>query len=154
MKGFDWVKRASRKLSDQAEDLKDTLADEYTAEKGSPWLKISLTIVGVYLLLTLLLGWNWTEEPEHFDVNDNALARADRVVVGSTTAAALVEVVNVLLEKRGGYLSNDIHLPAFGWITFPIGNTAHYFRFGILAKPCVKRSVVHNHNPPKIRIWH
>ncbi len=115
MKGFDWVKRASRKLSDQAGDLKDTLADEYTAEEGSPWLKISLTIVGVYLLLTLLLGWYWTEEPEHFDVNDNALARADRVVVGSTTAAALVEVVNVLLEKRGGYLSNDIAPPGI-WL--------------------------------------
>jgi len=27
MKGFDWVKRASRKLSDQAGDLKDTLAE-------------------------------------------------------------------------------------------------------------------------------
>lgn len=48
-------------------------------------------------------------------MNDNALARADRVVVGSTTAAALVEVVNVLLEKRGGYLSNDIAPPGI-WL--------------------------------------
>lgn len=115
MKGFNWVQKASRKLSDQAADIKDTLADEYTDEEGSPWLKIGLTIIGVYLLIALLLGWYWTEEPEHFNVNDNALARADRVVVGSTTAAALVEVVNVLLEKRGGYLSNDIAPPGI-WL--------------------------------------
>jgi len=85
------------------------------AEERSPWLRIGVLVVACYLLAALLFGWYWSEEPEHFDINKNALARADRIVVGSTTTAALIEVVNVLLEKRGGYLSNDIAPPGI-WL--------------------------------------
>jgi hypothetical protein len=115
MKGFDWAQKWTGKLSRRAVDIKDSLAEDYTANEHSPWLRIGIVVVTLYLLITLCLGWYWSEEPEHFDVNANAIAKADRVVVGSTTAAALVEVVNVLLEKRGGYLSNDIAPPGI-WL--------------------------------------
>lgn len=120
MKGFNWAQRLLRKLSGLILDTKDSLADFYAAGDNatgdkSPWLRIGTLVVVCYLLITLLVGWYWSEEPKHFDVNANALARADRVVVGSTTAAALVEVIDVLLEKRGGYLSNDIAPPG-AWL--------------------------------------
>ena len=115
MKGFDWAQKWTRKLSRRAVNIKDTLAEDYPANEHSHWLRIGVIALILYLLITLLLGWYWNEEPEHFDVKANAMVRADRVVVGSTTVAALVEVVDVLLEKRGGYLSNDIAPPGI-WL--------------------------------------
>ena len=55
--------------------------------------------------------WWWDTEPDHFDPVEVARQRASlnnqRVVVGSATTAALVRSAEVMLDKRGGYLSND-----------------------------------------------
>lgn len=57
----------------------------------------------------------WDSEPDLFDVHEAALARAQEkdqlvngeLVTGYTTTVALLEVANKLLDKPGGYLSND-----------------------------------------------
>lgn len=70
----------------------------------------------VLLLLLTLLGWYWSQEPDVFDVNqraaDHALAHNEEVVAGYTTTTALIEVGDTLLNKPGGYLSNDLMPPS------------------------------------------
>jgi hypothetical protein len=74
---------------------------------------------GVYLLGAAALGAYWSAEPELFSVVDNATEIAselDRpVVVGSVSSAALITVAETLLDKPGGYLSND-RLPPGIWL--------------------------------------
>jgi hypothetical protein len=57
----------------------------------------------------------WDHEPERFDVVASAQAAAARreqgVVVGTVTTETLIRVTETLLDKRGGYLSNDILPP-------------------------------------------
>ena len=63
----------------------------------------------VTLLITLLGLW-WDFEPRGFDVEENAqqlIAPDDTRRVGALTTATLIGSVNVLLTKKGGYLSND-----------------------------------------------
>jgi len=59
----------------------------------------------------------YNNEPEVFDPLERARLHAEAHshadVVGTSTTSALLEVVNVMLNKRGGYLSNDIMPP---WI--------------------------------------
>ena len=63
-----------------------------------------------------LMFW-YNDEPELFDPAErarlHATAHNHADVTGTTTTSALIEVVDVLLNKRGGYLSNDILPP---WI--------------------------------------
>ncbi|MCB1666365.1 MAG: DUF2333 family protein [Pseudomonadales bacterium] len=67
----------------------------------------------LYLLVVLVLGFYWSSEPVAFSVRENMeekLAGAEPVV-GAATSAALIRVAETLLDKPGGYLSNDISLP-------------------------------------------
>jgi hypothetical protein len=118
MKGMSWAKKLASSWSDRAADLRDSMSEgslSEGAEGRSPWLRRVSIVVVAYLVVTLLLGWYWSAEPSTFDVNENAVERADRVVVGSTTTAVLINVVDTLLEKRGGYLSNDVAPPGI-WL--------------------------------------
>jgi len=76
-------------------------------------------VVAVYLLVTAVVGIYWSSTPDHFDVRDNATRYAtatnQAVVTGTTTVAALQEVVRTLLEKPGGYLHNDVFPPGL-WL--------------------------------------
>ena len=76
--------------------------------------KALLTFLGGYILLTLCLGYYWSSAPDAFDVIENRgryIATEDNLVTGATTTAALLEVTRLLLEKNGGYISNDITPP-------------------------------------------
>ena len=76
-------------------------------------------IVAVYLLVTAVVGIYWSSTPDHFDVRENATRYAtatdQAVVTGTTTVAALQEVVRTLLEKPGGYMHNDVFPPGL-WL--------------------------------------
>jgi hypothetical protein len=69
------------------------------------------------LLVAALLAvmWWWDHEPDAFDVlaraQAHATAHGHRPVTGTTTTATLVEVARTLLDKRGGYLANDVAPP-------------------------------------------
>jgi hypothetical protein len=76
----------------------------------------SLTgVVVLAVLLVLVLGWWWSLEPGVFDVREVATERAEeasqQLVVGYVTASTLIEVAETLLDKNGGYLTNDILPP-------------------------------------------
>ncbi len=69
------------------------------------------------LLILVLLGlmWWYNHEPAPFDPLARSQAHAAEhghdVVSGFTTTSTLIETVHVLLNKRGGYMSNDIMPP-------------------------------------------
>lgn len=83
--------------------------------KFSPKIIISL-ILGLTILL-YFVGVYWSFEPDQFDVKAQAIAdaKANNVtpVVGYTTTSTLIHVSEVLLNKPGGYLSNDALPPSF-----------------------------------------
>lgn len=78
------------------------------------WL--TLSVLAVLVLCTAYLAW-LDHEPDRFDPLTRAEARAEReghdMVTGYVTTNALIEVMDTLLHKRGGYLNNDMLPP---WI--------------------------------------
>jgi len=97
-----------------------------TPPRVEPPMKLSLPThpvaaalsIGALALLVLnaLLFFYYDDEPELFDVNAEALARVggdpDKVWPGITVVSTLSRVVDTLLHKRGGYLSNDVLPPS------------------------------------------
>ena len=65
------------------------------------------------------LALYWSIRPALFDVREVALGQSggdpERLVSGAVTTATLIEVTTTLLEKRGGFLSNDIN-PVSLWL--------------------------------------
>lgn len=98
-------------------------------------------LIGIYLVIVLLFAWWWDYEPDLFDVRANATEHARaanrELVTGYISTATLITVAETLLDKRGGYLSNDIFPPGvwmdnvpnweFGALT-QIRDTARSFR--------------------------
>lgn len=74
---------------------------------------------GLYLLLTFLLGIYWSFEPKQFDIDalaqQESAATSPSSVAGVPTTVALVGVIDTLLDKPGGYLSNDVTPPGL-WL--------------------------------------
>jgi hypothetical protein len=66
--------------------------------------------------VTSFLGFYWDSEPDLFDVKAAATdlmgGDASKRVPGALTTATLINVVQVLLDKPGGYLSNDMSPPS------------------------------------------
>jgi len=72
-------------------------------------------LLGLYLLLVVVLGVIWSSEPEVTDVRlvaEDYSARESRgIVPGSYTTATLIYIAETMLDKQGGFLSNDISPP-------------------------------------------
>ena len=73
------------------------------------WLAV--VVLALLVLGSLFTMWWWDSEPPGFDpatVTQSQLQILKRPAsVGSTTTATLIASVQTLLNKRGGYLSND-----------------------------------------------
>ncbi|OCW29863.1 DUF2333 domain-containing protein [Pseudomonas aylmerensis] len=82
-----------------------------------------LSVLGLYLLVTGALGCYWSEEPALFPVQQNAQIAAEKdgkqMVVGFTTVETLKTVVGTLLNKPGGYISNDRFPPGLWMDNMP-----------------------------------
>ncbi len=74
----------------------------------------TLSVLGLVLVCMIYLIW-LDHEPEPFDVVARAQARAEQsgheMRTGYVTTATLIEVMETLLNKRGGYLQNDVMPP-------------------------------------------
>ncbi len=69
------------------------------------WTKVvGWTIVGVLLILTVI-GIYFSREPDVFWVKRSA--DAESTIVGLSTTDTLIRVAETLLDKQGGYLTND-----------------------------------------------
>lgn len=85
------------------------VVDDYVPQGG--WARVLLVLLAVYLVVVLILGVLWSAAPEPFDVNARVTeyipGDAEAPPTGAVTTAALIGVVDTLLDKRGGFLYND-----------------------------------------------
>jgi hypothetical protein len=74
-------------------------------------VKVAGVLIAIYLVIVLALMWWWSYEPAQFDVVAKARERAashnEAVVTGSVVTSTLMGCGEILLDKRGGYISND-----------------------------------------------
>lgn len=82
---------------------------------GGRVLSMVLAVLALYLVICVFVGMYWSLTPEPFDVRERAATYAAEdgreVVTGSVTTAALIGVMDTLLNKPGGYTHNDIFPP-------------------------------------------
>ena len=90
---------------------------------------IGTTIV-VYFVIVLGLMWWWDKEPDSFDVVEEAKLHAEAngvsVVNGFTFTYTNRKLATSMLDKRGGYLSNDLFPPGVWMDNLPS------WEFGVL----------------------
>ena len=67
----------------------------------------------IKIVFLVLLGIYWSPMPKLFWVNE--YVDDQRTVVGYSTTDTLIRVAETLLDKRGGYLSNDV-MPPGVWL--------------------------------------
>ncbi len=97
------------------------------------WMMKALVAgLAVYLLLSVLWGIFWSSEPDPFMVSNvaaqHAEANQNTVATGYTTTVALITVAQTLLDKSGGYLSNDVFPPGVWLDNIP------RWEFGVLVQ--------------------
>ncbi len=102
-----------RKVKDQQADLSEDI------KKSSALIKLGAFVVVLVFIGLVILGMYWSREPDTFDVREAAGLAAAKykhdVVPGTTTTATLIKVASTLLDKPGGFLSNDITPPSW-WL--------------------------------------
>jgi len=80
----------------------------------------------VGLLPFFALSWHWSREPDVFWVTATGENRP--LVLGYSTTDTLIQVATWLLDKPGGYLTNDIMLPGIWLDNMPS------FEFGVVVQ--------------------
>lgn len=91
----------------------------YTAE-GNAWFRGVSFCLGLVLLLCLVLGVYWSSEPgEDFALSPESeiafRGLENSKITGVETTMTLIRVADTLLQKPGGFLSNDI-VPPGVWL--------------------------------------
>jgi len=74
------------------------------------WQKITGYTLLVLLLINLGFGWYWSRSPDVFWVNEMPAGTSN--IVGYATTDTLIRVAETLLDKPGGYLTNDVMPPS------------------------------------------
>ncbi len=95
--------------------------------------RILFGLLAIYLIIAAVIGIWWSREPDLFDVTENAQNYAkedgvEKLVTGYTTATAFHRVAETLLEKNGGYISNDKFPPGL-WL-----DNITNWEFGVLTQ--------------------
>ncbi len=103
-------------VTDKLADWRD-IAAEYLPRGGI--VGALLAVIGLYLLITVLLGMYWSASPGGFDVQELTaelvVEEGGTVVTGSVTTATLIGVMETLLDKPGGFQRND-RFPPGVWL--------------------------------------
>jgi len=88
--------------------------------------------VVLLILIQLIFGFLWNQEPDVFDVTHNAAQLAEQnnnnLATGYITTATLIKVTETILNKPGGYLSNDMLPPGLFMDNIP------NWEFGVLVQ--------------------
>ena len=81
-----------------------------------------------YLLICLLVGWYWSREPGLDDLSVQPVGNDAALTTGSHTARTLQALAGTLLDKPGGFISNDIAPPGIWLDNMPS------WEFGVLVQ--------------------
>jgi len=117
---INWKDTAMLDWKNRGGGSNDSVNATGTTAKERSWLGRGLLIViAVLLLVSWVVGWYWSREPAPFAVQQHTQAAAQQaqrqLVIGYTTVETLKQVARTLLDKPGGYLSNDIAPPGL-WL--------------------------------------
>ncbi|MDZ7643515.1 MAG: DUF2333 family protein [Woeseiaceae bacterium] len=99
-----------------------------TASPRPLWQKLAAGGALALVLLWTALGWYWSRTPDVFWVNTKP--GGETSVVGFATTDTLIRVAETLLDKPGGYLTNDIMPPGVVLETCPTGSSGCCNRYG------------------------
>src|SRR5262245_1554097 len=95
-------------------------------------VRVGAGLLAAYLFVCVVLAWWWNEEPDLFSPHEVAAIHAERagakVVRGYTFTVTLIHMMRTLLDKRGGYLSNDAFPPGAWMDNIP------NWEFGVLVQ--------------------
>jgi hypothetical protein len=83
-------------------------------------------VVAVLLLVFGAVGWYWSREPDLYLVRDESAPAPD--VTGYRTVDTLIRTIDWMLDKPGGYLTNDVTPPGLWLDNMPS------FEFGVLVQ--------------------
>ena len=96
----------------------------------STWLAASIGAFLLYLLGALLLGIHWSQPLSKAldDILATTAPSDKRPTIGNATVGTLIFITDTLLQKPGGYLTNDVTLPGLWLDNMP------NFKFGVLVQ--------------------
>lgn len=124
---------ASEKLIQQLKDFAWDVFDGITDPglRDSNVRRAGFGVAGLAVFFTALMLW-WDNPPADFDPVQNAshmaAERQQQTVTGYTSTATLITLVHSLLDKSGGYLSNDVMPPSVWMDNIP------NWEFGVLVQ--------------------
>jgi len=125
---LDWKNRTA----DARDGAAGTANTSSSPSTGRLAVRSFAGLLGLYLLVALVVGWYWSQEPAQFSVQQRAEASAElngrKLVNGYTTVETLKQVAGTLLDKPGGYLSNDLAPPGLWLDNMPS------WEFGVLVQ--------------------
>ncbi|GAA3562773.1 MULTISPECIES: DUF2333 family protein [Marinobacter] len=104
------LSRMKQYFRDRRDDVND-----YAGGLGK-WL---LGLLIIYLLVTVVLGMIWSSEPDVYSVREHTRTVAAEMnrepVTGFATTVTMIRIAETLLDKPGGYISNDYFPPGL-WL--------------------------------------
>lgn len=117
------------KLKNLIIDIKESISHR---GRSSGLRSFILGLVFLYLLITTVLGFFWSSEPELFSIEHLVERKSTEMevspVTGFASTSTLLEMIDILLEKPGGYLTNDVTLPGLWMDNIP------NWEFGVLVQ--------------------
>ncbi len=125
---LDWKNRTAETRTGAA----DSATTSPNQSTGRTATRLVAGLLGLYLVVALVVGWYWSQEPAQFSVQQRAEAAAQasgrKLVNGYTTVETLKQVAGTLLNKPGGYLANDLAPPGLWLDNMPS------WEFGVLVQ--------------------
>lgn len=128
---------------DSVEQHQAEISEATSSSGEASFVKLLGYSILLVLFLFYLLGIYWSSEPEIFDVVEDKAYQVSgqdkQLIVGYTTVKTTEKVARVLLDKPGGFLSNDILPPSALLDNIPS------WEFGVLVQVRDMASVLRNH---------
>ncbi len=93
-----------------------TFDGKSNGDNKHPVMRAIPVVVLLFILAQIVLGFLWNNEVDSFDPVSEAVMlskqRGENMATGYITTAALIKTAEALLDKSGGYLSNDVTPPS------------------------------------------
>jgi len=124
---------ALNRFTDRSKQLFFNLTDAFSnkQQRRKISLFIGLVVATIVSVMLILMFW-WSITPSAFDpyqnARDKAQSQQQQLVTGYVSTATVIELAETLLNKPGGYLSNDVMPPSVWMDNMP------NWEFGVLVQ--------------------
>mgnify|MGYP005840089175 CR=1 FL=1 len=119
----------TQRIKDLAWDIYYNVTDPAARQDN---IRLAGYIIAALVVFFLLLMLWWDRTPDDFspvqNANNMAVERGQQLVTGYTSTATLITLAHAILDKPGGYLTNDIMPPSIWMDNIP------NWEFGVLVQ--------------------